>query len=286
MGKFHSFIALCLSTGIAVALTYGLFLLSFPISQIHFKVTIDKLHPKFDLEAMENPLTSIYVVRLGTPGVPINDGNERTIGFEYELNVQEIIRGTEKCRNVSRLFISDSQMESAKKYQNNPLYPNLIADPQPGLVFLSGWIQAEKESCPSKLEPFRGIYRYDQQVHSYIKKNMAPAESRLFFWLFFLLCVLSPLGALLIAVHVPENDADRAVKIFAISISLEAIIFLLYNSGISWYSNIRIDLVIVFPAAVIAFVILFYCFWSSWRRYDGSGDKHSGKKSTSYLSLD
>ena len=205
-----------------------------------------------DTYALDNPLMYIFVATVDQiiPNPDKKSGPEDSAG---NLNVLEVIRGhnIEVGRISARWNLTDKPVNVARNQPPQIPRPLKIGDE----VIVFSWVD------DSGVAVVNYFYEYSAENKKRALTHMAPPE-----WapniklVLFLLILIFPIMGLIMQVlfYTLKTDSRRMRSLYLCSIVapvLTLIVYFIYEMGISSYSNIRIDLLIIWPVVGGSFIL-------------------------------
>ncbi len=177
-----------------------------------------------DQPLLDNPHMSILVVTVDKP---------RIGGFFVDFFVDEVLRGDVKDNYMYLKW----QIPKPKDLQEGD---KLIV-----IAYVSP--KTKKESYKETEADVAGVYKFSNANRETVLKNMAPLERT----------GIYPTSLFLMILFIPIflKVQKRPHNFSIVLILLQFVVYFIYESGISKYSNIRIDLLLVYPALISSLVI-------------------------------
>ena len=205
-----------------------------------------------DTYALDNPLMYIFVatVQQITPDYDKKSHTEDSAGI---LNVTDVIRGHNiKVGQISaRWNLTDKPVNVARTQPPQNPRPLNIGDK----VIVFSWLDNNEVAVVNY------FYEYTAENKKIALTHMAPPEwaPNIKLLLFILIMIFPILGLIsLVLFYVLKTDSRRMRSLFIFSIVapiLTAVAYVIYEMGISTYSNIRIDLLIIWPVVGGSFAL-------------------------------
>ena len=107
--------------------------------------------------------------------------------------------------------------------------------------------KTKKETFKETEAEVAGVYKYSNANRETVLKNMAPPERKA--------SIQLPLLLMIFIIPIFLKLQKRHHNVSIVLILLQFVAYFIYESGISKYSNIRVDLLLVYPALISSFVI-------------------------------
>jgi hypothetical protein len=205
-----------------------------------------------DTYSLDNPLMYIFVATVEQiiPNPDKKSGPEDSAGI---LNVTEVIRGhnIEVGKISARWNLKDNPVAVARNQPPQHPRPLKVGDK----VIVFSWMDDNGVAIVNY------FYEYTAENKKRALAHMAPPE-----WapkiklLLFLLILIFPIMGLIMQVlfYTLKTDSRRMRSLYLFSIVapvLTLIAYFIYEMGISSYSNIRIDLLIIWPVVGGSFIL-------------------------------
>ena len=217
-----------------------------------------------DTYSLDNPLMYIFVATVEQK-IPNHDKNTGPEDFTGVLNVTEIIRGhnIDFGRITARWNLKDNQVRVARHQPPQNPRPLKMGDK----IIVFSWLDDNKVAVVNYL------YEYTDENRRRVLTHMAQPE-----WapniklLLFLLILIFPILGLIILVlfYTLKTDSRRMRSLYLFSIVapiLTLVTYFIYEMGISTYSNIRIDLLIIWPVVGGSFILWLIPIFVKIRRH-------------------
>ena len=209
-----------------------------------------KIYP--DTYSLDNPLMYIFVASVEKiiPNHDKKSGPENSAGI---LNVTEVIRGhnIEVGRISARWNLNDKPVHVARNQPPQNPRPLKIEDK----VIVFSWLD------DNGVAVVNSFYEYTAENKKRVLTHMAPPEwaPNIKLLLFLLILVLPILGLItLVLFYALKTDSRRMRSLYLFSTVaplLTLVTYIIYEMGISTYSNIRIDLLIIWPVVGGSFIL-------------------------------
>ena len=204
---------------------------------------------------LKNPAYDVLVVTvLGVEAADATNGNPPRV----ELRVEEVLRGEDRGPTVMVTWQAPVFHEDVKDSQGvtegwkaRPIESPEVAAKL--IVFSIGPTEAAGVQAWS-------VYRFSPQNRAVVLEHAATERSgQIQIPVFFLLLALPVLIVILFVRTSSAKISPRARRRLRHAVSALAVLtlglYVFYESGISAYSNIRVDLIVVWPAVGIAIVV-------------------------------
>ncbi len=215
---------------------------------------------------LRNPAYDILVVTvLAVEAAGATNGNPPRV----ELRVEEVLRGEDRGPTVmvtwqAPVFHEDVKASGGftEAWKARPLAGPEIAAKL--IVFSIGPAEAAGVQAWS-------VYRFSPQNRAVVLEHAATERSgRIQIPVFFLLLALPVVIVILFVRASSANISPRAQRRHRRAVSALAVLtlglYVFYESGISAYSNIRVDLIVVWPAVGAAIVVAGLSLFGPWLR--------------------
>jgi hypothetical protein len=183
------------------------------------------------------------------------------------LQVEYVIRGRVVTPGVYRFRISPPMsgidIEKATRKPKNEWLERQYIGPQKGdKVIISVYTTRDAIKKSNELVIQGPIYRFTEENRERVIAQLAPPERTIMIQLpLFFLILFFPGASVVCSViarrkNIPDRKKQR-FRIIAILLPLlSLILYIYYEAGISLYSNIRIDLLILWPAMLVNGVLV------------------------------
>jgi len=205
-----------------------------------------------DTYSLDNPLMYIFVATVDQiiPNPDKKSGPEDSAG---SLNVTEVIRGhnIEVGKISARWNLKDNPITVARNQPPQNPRPLRVEDK----VIVFSWLDDNGVAIVNY------FYEYTAENKKRVLAHMAPAEwaPNIKLLLFLLILIFPILGLItLVLFYTLKRDSRRMRPLYLFSIVapiLTLIAYFIYEMGISTYSNIRIDLLIIWPVVGGSFIL-------------------------------
>ena len=205
-----------------------------------------------DTYSLDNPLMYIFVATVEQK-IPNHDKNPGAEDFTGVLNVTEIIRGhnIDFGRITARWNLKDNQVRVARHQPPQNPRPLKMGDK----IIVFSWLDDNKVAVVNYL------YEYTDENRRRVLTHMAQPEwaPNIKLLLFLLILTFPILGLIMLVLfYTLKTDSRKMKSLYLFSIVapiLTLVTYLIYEMGISTYSNIRIDLLIIWPVVGGSFIL-------------------------------
>ncbi len=209
-----------------------------------------KIYP--DTYSLDNSLMYIFVATVEQI-IPNHDKKLGPEDFIGVLKVTEIIRAhnIEVGRISARWNLKDNPVRVARNQPPQEPRPLKIGDK----VIVFSWLD------DNGVAVLNYLYEYTDENRSRVLTHMAPPEwpPKIKLLLFLSILIIPILGLIMLVLfYALKTDSRRMKSLYLFSIVapiLTLVTYLIYEKGISTYSNIRIDLLIIWPVVGGSFIL-------------------------------
>ena len=209
-----------------------------------------KIYP--DTYSLKNPLIYIFVATVEQK-FPNHDKKHGPEDFAGVLNITEVMRGhdIEAGRISVRWNPTDKPARLARNQPPENPRPVKIGDK----VIVFSWLDDNGVAIVNY------FYEYTDEHKKIALTHMAPPEwaPKIKLLLFLLILIFPIIGLItLVLFYALKTDYRRVKSLYLFSIIapiLTSATYLIYEMGISTYSNIRIDLLVLWPVAGGSFML-------------------------------
>ena len=205
-----------------------------------------------DTYALDNPLMFIFAATVEqiNPNQNKNTEPEDSAGV---LTVTEVIRGHNiKVGRISaRWNLVDNPVRTARNQPPQNPRPLKIGDK----VIVFSWLDDNGAAVVNY------FYEFTDENRQSVLTYMAPPEwaPGIKLLLFLLILIFPVLGLITLVLYYSlKSDSGKMKSLYLFSIVapiLTSVAYLIYESGISTYSNIRVDLLIIWPVVIGSFIL-------------------------------
>lgn len=232
---------------------------------------IEHLPPNLDL--LSNPHWDILVV---TVDQIYNDNTTNENPPKGRFLVEEVLRGKIKNKTINLIWRAPNRPydhEGVAKDSNTtpfdwysrPLkkewYKAPLIGPKEGeklIVFT-----LEKKDLVSIDAEVVEVYKFSESNRNTVLDNMAPPERKASIQIpLFLIILVIPMISIIL--YIAPFAQNKNILVIMILSFVQFAIYRIYESGISIYSNIRIDLLLIYPALLASVVTIIAVVLKNW----------------------